>query len=76
MNAPQYDIFSGVFDRDALWLEAVEGLGSSFERMKELASHSPGAYFVFCTRSHKVLASVDTSLSQDAQRENQHRTSA
>ena len=33
--------------------------------MKELAAQSPGPYFVFCTRTHKVLASIDTSRFQN-----------
>ncbi len=62
MSVPEYDLFSGIFDKNAMWLEAVEGLGNAFERMKDLASEAPGSYFVFCTRTHQVLASVDTSV--------------
>jgi hypothetical protein len=62
MNAPKYDIFSGAIDKNALWLEAVEGLDPSLERIKQLAVQTPGIYFVFCSRTHKVLASIDTSI--------------
>ncbi|HKN25061.1 MAG TPA: hypothetical protein VJX72_09460 [Candidatus Acidoferrum sp.] len=72
MKVPQYDIFSGTLDRDALWLEAVEGLGAACERMKERAKESPGAYFVFCSTSRAVLASTNTSVPA----ENQDRESA
>ncbi len=62
MSVPEYDLFCGIFDKNAMWLEAVEGLGNAFERMKDLASEAPGSYFVFCTRTHQVMASVDTSV--------------
>jgi len=62
---PTFDLFSGHFDADALWIEAVQGFGCAVERMKELAAQSPGPYFVFCTRTHKVLASIDTSRFQN-----------
>jgi hypothetical protein len=58
MKIPQYDIFCGQTDKDALWLEAVEGLG-----MQALATQTPGAYFVFCQRTHEILASIDMSVS-------------
>ena len=51
MSVPEYDLFSGIFDKNAMWLEAVEGLGNAFERMKDLASEAPGSYFVFCTQN-------------------------
>jgi hypothetical protein len=62
MNAPRYDIFSGYIDRNAIWLESVEGLGDASDRMLELATGKPGPYFVFCLTTHKILASVDTSV--------------
>jgi len=61
MQVPQFDIFSGAIDKNALWLEAVDGLGAAFGRMKELASATPGAYFIFRTRTRQVLASIDTA---------------
>jgi hypothetical protein len=67
MKVPQYDIFSGHVDRDALWLETVEGLGAAVAKMKEYAEQSPGCYFVFCTHTHSVLASVDTSIPVDTE---------
>jgi hypothetical protein len=62
---PTFDLFSDHFDADALWIEAVQEFGCAVERMKELAAQSPGPYFVFCTRTHKVLASIDTSRLQN-----------
>jgi len=60
-----FDIFSGHQDGDAVWLEAVEGLGTAYERMKKLARDTPGRYFIFDAHHHKVLALTDSSLSQD-----------
>jgi hypothetical protein len=62
---PKYDIFSGRDHQDALWVEAVDGLGDACDRMKELAAKSPGAYFVFSADAGRVLASVDTSRGED-----------
>lgn len=64
MSVPTYHIFSGFPDRDALWLETVEGLGAAHDRMREHAVQSPGPYFVFCGQTHTVLASIDTSRPQ------------
>jgi len=60
MKIPQYEIFSGRADRDAVWLEAVDGLGPAVDRMKDYATQSPGSYFVFCRNTHALLASIDT----------------
>ena len=61
MGLPTFDIFRGKFgDSDVLWIEAVQGLGNAVDQMLAVASKEPGAYFVFRTRSHAVLASVDT----------------
>ena len=65
MEIPQYDIFSGRIDRDAMWLESVDGLGAAVAKMKEYAKQSPGQYFVFCSKTDSVLASINTPLIQD-----------
>jgi hypothetical protein len=65
MKAPRYHIFSGSRDKDALWLESVEGLGAAHEKMKERAAEKPGPYFIFCTKTHAVLASINTSSEND-----------
>jgi hypothetical protein len=59
-HVPKFDIFSGSVDKDAIWIEAVEGLGNAKDRMDELAAKSPGKYFVFCGFSHTVMAVTDT----------------
>jgi hypothetical protein len=60
MRFPTYDIFCGHVDKDAVWIETVDGLGAATDRMKQLAEEKPGPYFVFCTETHKVLASIHT----------------
>jgi hypothetical protein len=62
MSAPQYDIFRGSRDKDAVWVEAVDVLDRANDRMKEHALQNPGPYFVLCHRTHSVLASIDTSI--------------
>jgi hypothetical protein len=60
MGEPTFDIFSGTTDKDAMWMEAVEGLASARERMEEIASSAPGRYFIFAQRSRAILARIDT----------------
>ena len=62
MKIPVFDIFSGAPDRDARWLETVEGLGASLERLNEIAAENPGRYFVFDPREHLVRVCIDTKL--------------
>jgi hypothetical protein len=61
---PTFDIFQGHYrDKDPKWLEAVEGLGSARDRMKQIATDSPGAYFVFSKHDRLVLDILDTTKS-------------
>jgi hypothetical protein len=69
MQIPTYEIFSGTQEKDAMWLGSVEGLGVAYERMKEIAAKTHGPYFVFCSRTNKVVASVDTSREPRAKAE-------
>ena len=66
MGAPTYDIFAGHIDKDAVWVEAVEGLGRAAMRMGQLAAEKPGAYFVFSLATHSVVVSVDTTSKSKA----------
>jgi hypothetical protein len=61
MPEPMFDIFAGAPDKDALWLEAVDGLSSARRRMEEIAKANPGRYFVFAVRGHAVLAQIETA---------------
>jgi hypothetical protein len=67
MNVPRYDIFSGRTHKDAVWIEAVDGLANANARMKRLAAESPGPYFVFSIETGAVIASIDTSKGGDAE---------
>ncbi len=46
MSEPTFDIFSGNSDKDASWLESIEGLSKARERMESLAEIRPG--HIFC----------------------------
>jgi hypothetical protein len=61
MKIPQYDVFLGTFGVDATWLEAVDGVGNALDRMKFLAAEVPGPYFIFCQKTHRVMASMNTA---------------
>ena len=53
---PTFDIFRGHYqDKDATWVDAVEGLGKARERMKQIATEKPGPYFVFSCHDRLVL---------------------
>ena len=56
-----FDIFSGELEKDAMWLEAVQGLAAARERMNQIASETPCKYFIFCTANRSVLESIETS---------------
>ena len=56
-----FDLFSGKPDRDALWLEAVEGLEIARRRIAELARLKPGPYFIFHSSDHAIMGTIDTA---------------
>lgn len=60
---PRFDIFSGQIDKNALWIETVEGLSSARERMEQIAAEKPGQYFIFSPLNHAVLAQIETFAS-------------
>ena len=60
VKEPTFDIFSGASDKDALWVEAVQGLARARERMEEIAAEKPGQYFLFSTASHAILGRIET----------------
>jgi hypothetical protein len=60
VKEPTFDIFSGASDKDALWVEAVEGWSQAGERMEEIAAEKPGKYFLFSAASHSILARIET----------------
>ena len=60
MQQTTYDIFCGASDKDAIWIEVVEGLSNARERMEQIAAEKPGHYFVFSSRDHSILARIET----------------
>jgi len=61
MRVPTFHVFSGFRDKDPLWLDSVEGLGTANERMEQLAAEKPGPYFIFSTDT-TFSRSIDTSI--------------
>jgi hypothetical protein len=43
----KFDIFSGSVDKNAFWLEHVEGLEKAKRRLEEIATKQPERYFLF-----------------------------
>ena len=60
MTVPQYDIFSGSGQNDALWLECIEGLDAARDRMYEIAAQRPGMYYVLNLQARLLVAKTDT----------------
>jgi hypothetical protein len=60
MEELSLDIFSGELDKDAMWLESVEGLSNARARMEQIAADTPGRYFIYSVRSHAMLAQIET----------------
>jgi len=66
MKEPSFDIFSGRSDKDAVWIEAVQGLSNARARMHEIAAQTPGQYFIFSVGSHAILAQTETFKKPEA----------
>ncbi len=62
MNSPlrKFDIFAGEIYKDAIWLEAVNGLEEAKIRMEQLARRNPGKYFIYCSVTRSVVARLET----------------
>ena len=58
----KYGIFSGSYlTEDAVWLESVEGLNATYDRIEKIANEHPGKYFIFSSDKRKAVASIDTT---------------
>jgi hypothetical protein len=55
-----FDIFRGTTKADGIWLESVEGLSHSTERMHKIAAERPGQYFVFASHDQSIRARTET----------------
>jgi CheY-like chemotaxis protein len=67
-SLPKFDIFSGAPDRDAVWVCAVRGLANARERMEDIASETPGRYFIFYAPDRSILAQTETFAEPRARR--------
>jgi hypothetical protein len=61
MSESTFDIFSGSSDKDARWLESIEGLSKARGRMESLAEIRPGAYFLYDPVNHSILAKTNST---------------
>jgi hypothetical protein len=59
MQESSFDIFSGTPER-ALWLATVKGLSNAQKRMREIATGSPGRYFIFSTERNTPIDQIET----------------
>jgi hypothetical protein len=64
-NVEEFEIFQGRYDRKGgnnfIWINAVKGLDEAKSMMQLVAAENPGQYFLFCTRTNTVMATVDTT---------------
>jgi hypothetical protein len=49
------DIFRKLPDGQPMWIKAVEGFDEAKREVSELARFSPGDYFIFDTRTGRVV---------------------
>ena len=59
-----FDIFCGRVDKDAVWVETVEGFGNAYELMTKIAAGIPGLYFIVSQKTHTIRGSIGTSTKQ------------
>jgi hypothetical protein len=61
MDPSMFDIFTGTTtEGGATWLEAATTPANARQRMEEIASKSPGEYFVFSQATQSIVARTDT----------------
>ena len=72
MTISTFGIFRGLHDKNAKWVDAVEGQVKAERRMYEIAAKDPGPYFVFSAYTHTVVAATDTSKNQATQLKAKH----
>lgn len=58
MRLLMFNLFRADADGNPVWLEAVADLGAAHRRLVELASASPGEYFMFDLRSEQIVVSL------------------
>jgi hypothetical protein len=55
MDDPVFDIFRRTSDKDAVWVEEVQGLRQVKKRLITLESAVPGTYLVFDATADKFI---------------------
>jgi hypothetical protein len=55
MNDLAFDIFRKTSDKDAVWVETVQGLSQAKKRLISLNSTVPGTYLVFDAAAEKLI---------------------
>jgi two-component system, NarL family, nitrate/nitrite response regulator NarL len=60
LKVPVFDIFAGMVDKNATWVETTRTLSSARERMEIIATQNPGHYFVFSRTDHSILVKTNT----------------
>jgi hypothetical protein len=58
MRAPHLDILKRQKDGSFVWIEAASDAEVAEERLSQLASISPGEYFVFDQRTQQIVARI------------------
>jgi hypothetical protein len=66
MVSSKYEIFKGS-PSDPIWVESLDNLDTASLHMRERAETHPGAYFIFCRNSGRILETIDTSKERNRQ---------
>lgn len=54
-----FEIFSGT-QKNAVWIETVEGLSAARERPQQIAGEKPGQYFIFSALTRVSVCEIET----------------
>jgi len=69
-SGPSIDIFRGVQNGNAVWIEAADDPASAGKRMDELRADVPDSYFMFSRRDRTILPFASTGIAQLTATEN------
>lgn len=71
-----FDIFCGLPDKNANWVDTVEGLAAARHRMEEIARTNPGRYFLFSRIDHSILGFAEGNTAGKAAGQSKSGTAA
>jgi hypothetical protein len=60
MHSTPFDILKRHADGSFIWVEAARDLSGAQARLQELATVTPGEYFVFDQRAQQIVAKIST----------------